>query len=183
MTAFEALFAFYGLLLGLAIAAVVSGFGEQWRRRHLRPIGWLAPLLGAYVLLAATRQWQNFYAARDALTMTPATLFTCLAMALPYTFVAQVMFPAADDAVVDGDTHYLADRRILLGVLMVPPAVSLAFNLVTNPSFLAKDAVSDILAQPAPLIILAALIPWRQRAWQIAGLLALIVNRLVVIII
>ncbi len=183
MTAFEALFAFYGLLLGLAIAAVATGFGEQWRRRRLRPIGYMAPLLGTYVLLAATRQWQNFYTARDALTMTPATLFMCLAMALPYTFVAQVMFPAADDAVIDGDTHYSADRHILLGVLMIPPAVSLIFNLIANPTFLTKDIAGDILAQPLPLIVLAALVSWGRRLWQIAGLLTLILNRLVVIMI
>ncbi|MHA6722153.1 hypothetical protein [Sphingomonas sp. RS2018] len=182
MSAFEALFAFYGLLLGLAVAAVATGFGEQWRRRRHRPIGWLAPMLGIYVLLAATRQWQNFYAARDALTMTPATLFMCLAMALPYTFVAQVMFPAADDAVVSGDAHYLADRRILLGVLMIPPAISFAFNLIANPTFLTTDMANDLLAQPVPLIVLTALIPLGRRWWQITGLLALIVNRLFVIV-
>jgi hypothetical protein len=181
MSAFEALFAFYGLLLGLAIAAVATGFGDQWRRRRLRPIGVLVPLLGIYLLLAATRQWQNFFAARDALTMTPATLFTCLAMALPYTFVAQVMFPAAEDAVADGDAHYLADRRVLITVLMIPPAISLTFNLIANPQFLIKDIASDIFGQIVPLIILAALLLLRQRRWQIAGLLALILNRLVVI--
>lgn len=181
MSAFEALFAFYGLLLGLAIAAVATGFGEQWRQRRLRSIGWLVPMLGIYVLLAATRQWQNFFAARDALTMTPVALLTCLAMALPYTFVAQVMFPAADDPVPHGDAHYMADRRILVGVLTIPPTISLIFNLAVNPTFLRSDIVDDILGQVVPLLVLAALISLRQRGWQIAGLLALIVDRLVVI--
>ena len=107
MSAFEALFGFYGLLLGLAIAAVASGFGEQWRRRRVRAIGWLVPLLGAYVLLAATQQWLSFWAARTVLTMTPFNLVMSLAMALPYTFVAQVMFPGTEDDVASGDTHYL----------------------------------------------------------------------------
>jgi cytochrome bd-type quinol oxidase subunit 2 len=181
MSAFEALFAFYGLLLGLAIAAVATGFGDQWRRRRLRPVGLLVPLLGTYLLLAVTRQWQNFFAAREALTMTPATLFTCLAMALPYTFAAQVMFPAAEDDIADGDSHYLALRRILVGVLMVPPAISLLYNIFANSMFLKEDIGRDLNGQFVPLMILATLIPLKRRRWQIAGLTALVLNRLVVI--
>jgi hypothetical protein len=182
MSAFEALFAFYGLLLGLAIAAVASGFGEQLRRRRVRPVGWLVPLLGVYVLLTATHQWLSFWDARDELTMRPAHLFMALAMALPYIFVAQVMFPASDDDIADGDAHYLADRRIFLGVLMLPPAFSLAFNLAVNPAIFTDDIPGDLLAWIFPLVVLAALIPIRRRAWQLAGLLLLIANRLWVIV-
>lgn len=182
MSGFEALFAFYGLLLGLAIAAVVSGFGEQWRRRRIRPVGILAPMLGLYVLLAATRQWQNLFAARDALTITPATLLMCLAMALPFTFAAQVMYPTPEDDAADGDAHYLAERRVLIGVLSVPPAISLIFNLLSNPGFLTTDVAIDAFAQIAPLVVLAALIPFRQRWWHVVGLAALVLNRLIVIV-
>lgn len=182
MSGFEALFAFYGLLLGLPIAAVVGGFGEQWRRRRSRPVGVLAPLLGLYVLLAATRQWQNLFAARDALTITPVTLLICLAMALPFTFAAQVMYPTAEDDAADGDAHYLSERRVLLSVLSVPPAISLAFNLLTNPRFLTTDIAIDAFAQIAPLIVLMALVPIGKRWCHILGLTALVLNRLIVIV-
>jgi hypothetical protein len=181
MSAFEALFAFYGLLLGLAIASVAGGFGEQWRRRRVRSVGWLVPLLGVYVLLAATQQWLSFWGARDGLTMTPVNLVMCLAMALPYIFVAQVMFPVAEDDVADGDTHYLADRHIFLGILMLPPAFSLAFNMVANPAFFTNDMLGDVLVWILPLVALAALVPIHRRAWQMTGLLLLIADRLWVI--
>lgn len=181
MTAFEALFAFYGLLLGLAIAAVASGFGEQWRRRRIRSVGWLVPLLGVYVLLAATHQWLSFWGGRDELTMTPVNLLMSLAMALPYIFVAQVMFPVSDDDVADGDSHYLADRRVFLGVLMLPPAFSLTFNLIANPSLFTNDLLGGLVVWMLPLVVLAALVPIRRRAWQLAGLLLLIVDRIWVI--
>ncbi|HTI31005.1 MAG TPA: hypothetical protein VL405_02655 [Sphingomonas sp.] len=182
MGAFEALFAFYSLLLGLAIAAVATGFGEQWRRRRVQAIGVLVPLLGVYVLLATTDQWLSFYGARNSLAMNPINLLTCLVMALPYIFVAQVMFPISGEQGADGDCHYLTDRRILLGVLVMPLALSLMFNLIFNPLFFAgpdrlKDAASFIL----PVIVLMPLMFVRNRTWHVAGLTALILFRLAAI--
>lgn len=182
MSAFEALFAFYGLLLGLAIAAVTTGFGEQWRRRRTRPVGWMVPLLGLYVLLAATQQWMSFWGARDHLVITPPSLLMCLGMALPYTFVAQVMFPATDNDVADGDTHYLAERRVFLGVLVLPLALSLTYNLIANPTGVTDDFFGNVISRIVPIILFMALIPIRRRTWQIAGLSVLIFDRLLVIL-
>lgn len=183
MSAFEALFAFYGLLLGLAIAAVVSGFGEQWRRRRGRPVGYLVPLLGIYVLLAASGQWLSFWDARGDLTLTPLNLFMCLAMALPYIFVAQVVFPVTDEEAGNGDDHYLADRRIFLGVLMLPLTFSFAYNAIDNGVEGYWDhPLEPILVWVLPLLVLAPLIPVRRRGWHIAGLMLLIVDRLIVIL-
>lgn len=177
MSAFDAIFAFYGLLLGLAIAAVASGYGEQWRRRRVRSIGWLVPLLGCYILLSATQQWLSFWEGRGELTITARILFMSLAMALPYIFVAQVMFPVTDDDVSDGNTHYMVDRRVFLGVLILPPAFSLTFNLIADPALFTHDLLGGLLSWTLPPVVLAALIFVRSRSWQIAGLLLLIVDR------
>jgi hypothetical protein len=182
VTAFEALFAFYGLLLGLAIAAVASGFGEQWRRRRVRPIGCLVPLLGLYVLLAASQQWLSFWSARDSLTLTPFSLFMSLAMALPYIFVAQVVFPVTDEDAGSGDDHYLADHRIFLGVLMLPLMFSLTYNLIAGGVGSWGDLLEVLVVWVWPLLVLAALIPIRRRAWHFAGLILLIADRLIVIL-
>lgn len=181
MSAFEALFAFYGLLLGLAIAAVASGFGEQWRRRRSRPVGLLVPLLGFYVLLAASQQWLSFWNAREDLTLTPLYLFMSLAMALPYIFVAQVVFPIADEEAGNGDDHYLADRRIFLGVLMLPLTFSLTFNLIADGIGGRDRLVALVVVWVFPLMVLATLIPVRRRGWHMTGLILLIVDRLIVI--
>ena len=177
MSGFEALFAFYGLLLGLAIAAVASGFAEQWRRRRRQPIGPLVSLLALYVLLAATQQWLSFWNAREGFEMEPLTLLMCLGMALPYTFVAQVMFPTADDDVASADAHYLADRRVLLGVLMMPLALSLGYNMVLN-GFVMPDLLRATIAWFLPLALLVLLIVTARRGWQVAGLALLVADRL-----
>ena len=182
MSAFEALFAFYGLLLGLAIAGVVSGFGEQWRRRRGRPIGFLVPLLGFYVLLATSQQWLSFWGGRESLKLTPFSLFMSLAMALPYIFVAQVVFPVTDGEAGSGDHHYLADRRVFLGVLMLPLTLSLTYNLIAHGGDGYWEHWLDVLlVWVFPLLVLAALIAVRRPSWHIAGLMLLIVDRLIVI--
>ncbi|MES2754275.1 MAG: hypothetical protein V4659_06385 [Pseudomonadota bacterium] len=184
MTAFEVLFSFYGLLLSLAIASVAGGLGDLWRRRRRRPVGILLPLLGLYILLAVTQQWMSFWRARDGLDMTPLFLLTSLVMALPYGFTAHVMFPETDDPAGDGDTHFLDQRRVFLGVLMVPLGFSLSFNLLADVLAgvtelkTAAGIVNLIVAWLLPLSVLAAMIPARTRGWYIAGLSVLIADRL-----
>jgi hypothetical protein len=107
-------------------------------------------------------------------------------MALPYVFTAHAMFPEPD-AAADGDTHFHDQQPILLGMLMVPLGLSLAFNLVghvlagANPFATATDVVSFMLAWVAPLVTLGAMIPLRARRWSVAGLLLLIADRLVLL--
>lgn len=183
MSGWEALFSFYGLLLGLAVASVASGLGDLWRRRRKRPVGVLLPLLGLYILMAATQQWMSFWSARDTLTISPDTLLISLGMALPYGFTAQIMFPESDDPARDGDAHFLAQRRVFLGVLMVPLALSLGYNLVgtaleggipiTDPAFL----FPTLIAWVAPLAVLGAMIAVRSRTWLIVGLAVLTAGR------
>jgi hypothetical protein len=103
-------------------------------------------------------------------------------MALPYIFVAQIVFPVADEAAGSGDEHYLADRPIFLGVLMLPLAFSLTFNLIANGDEVWSDLADTILRWVGPLVALAALIPLRRRLWHLSGLTLLIIDRLVVIV-
>jgi hypothetical protein len=44
--AFGFMFAFYGLLLGLAVAEVASGFSRAYDERKTRRLGFVAPLFG-----------------------------------------------------------------------------------------------------------------------------------------
>jgi hypothetical protein len=133
MAGFEFLFSFYGLLLGLAVANVTSGFADAWRRRHKWKMGAALPLLGLFILLAAAQQWASFWGARDVLTMGPWEILTSMGMALPYIFVSQGMFPLELEEGHSFERYYLQQSRLLLAVLLVPPAVSYAFNVASSP--------------------------------------------------
>jgi hypothetical protein len=133
MTGFEFLFSFYGLLLGLAVANVTSSFADTWRRRGKWKMGIAPPLLGLFILLAATQQWVSFWAARDSLTMGSWEMLTSMGMALPYIFVSHAMFPVDLNEGGSLEDHYFRQRPILLGALLVPPLVSLSYNILARP--------------------------------------------------
>ena len=53
-----------------------------------------------------------------------------MGLALPYIFVSQAMFPYRLDGGGSLEDYYLRHSRVLMGVLMLPPAVSsLAYNI------------------------------------------------------
>jgi hypothetical protein len=97
MSGFEYLFTFYGLLLGLAVANVATGFADMWRGRADTKVGWATPLLGLFIMLGAAQQWVSFWGGRDSLTMGPWELLISIGVAFPYIFVSQGMFPRDQD--------------------------------------------------------------------------------------
>jgi hypothetical protein len=130
MTGFEFLFTFYSLLLGIAIANIATDFADIWRERHSRMAGTSTIMLGLFILLCVAQQWIAFWDSRDILEMGPTNLLVCIAMAFPYIFVSQAMFPSKQDNCASLDDYYIAHNRVLLGVLLIPVLVSLGYNLI-----------------------------------------------------
>ncbi|RYG85685.1 MAG: hypothetical protein EON59_11680 [Alphaproteobacteria bacterium] len=130
MSGFEYLFTFYGLLLGLAVANVATGFADMWRSRDDISPGWTTPMLGMFILLAAAHQWVSFWAAREGITMAPSTLLISMAVAFPYIFVSTGMFPRQHDKWRSLEDYYAAHSRVLMGALALPSVVSTTYNVV-----------------------------------------------------
>ena len=65
MSQFEFVFSLFGLLLGLSIAEVMSGFGKAVKARSRLRIGWLTPLLGVLVMLDLTSFWTIAWSMRE----------------------------------------------------------------------------------------------------------------------
>ena len=129
MTGFEALFAFYALLLGLALANVSHAFADMYRHRARMPVGWTVPLLGAVVILAICQQWISFFNAQEQMRMTAGQILACLIGALPYIVIGRLMIPHEEEAPTV-EAHYAAQRGLLAGMLLVPMVTSLVFNLI-----------------------------------------------------
>ncbi|MBN9478910.1 MAG: hypothetical protein J0I52_01605 [Bordetella sp.] len=125
MSEFDALFAFYVLLLGLAVANVATAFAEMYKVRGRVVIGWTVPLLGVVVLGAACQQWLTLFRAQADMKLGLGELLICLAMALPYIFISQVIRPRHDEA-SSLEAYYAEHRRILVGPCWFPcsPAAS-----------------------------------------------------------
>jgi hypothetical protein len=175
MDGFNFLFSFYGLLLGLAVASVTTGFADMWRSHERLPVGRALPLLGLFILLAAAEQWVSFWQSRNSLTMGSWELLTGLAMALPYIFVSQAMTPRDHDARwASLEDYYETHRRTLLAVLSVPPVISFVFN-VTFGGLSVVDAIEYGLRFGIPALLIAVNKRWVQHI----GLIGLSVLMLV----
>lgn len=174
MSGFEALFAFYALLLGLAVANVTTGFADMYRSRRVIAIGWTVPLLGCAVLLSACQQWISLFGAQD-MTLRAGEVLSCLGMALPYIFVSRAMTPRDGEA-MSLEAHYAEHRLVLAGMLLVPLATSLALN-VTYSTILNEWSVQKVIGLLLYLGVRAAcIIPmliWPATFVQRAGLIAL----------
>ena len=57
MSAFEFFFSFYGLLLGLSVAAIATGVATVIHHRRRVQIGWLTPTLATFVALDIASFW------------------------------------------------------------------------------------------------------------------------------
>lgn len=174
MSGFEFLFSFYGLLLGLAVAQVTSSFADTWRRRGNWRVGIVPPLLGLFILLAVAQQWASFWGGRDTLDMGAWELLTSMGMALPYIFLSHAMFPVALERGGSLEDHYFEQRHILLGILLVPPVVSLSYNTLANPLQPLLTYIEMIgLYQGPRWIIPVTLMIWSQRWVHVMGMTVL----------
>jgi len=157
MSDFEFIFALFGLLLGLSLAEVLTGFARavEWR---LRPgsnvqIGWLTPLLGVFVLLDLLSFWQAAWLSRDLIAVSRHSLLAVMVFAGSYYLAASLVFPRGSDEGPDFDEHFFRVRRIVIGVMLALLLCQLAW-------YASVPAMAVRIASPLALtltIILAVL--------------------------
>ena len=115
MSNFEFVFSLFGLLLGLALAEVLGGFGTAIQSRRKVRVGWLTPLLGALVALDITSFWMVAWSVRDLLPADYATLLGGLLLIGLYYLIARITFPHYLADWPDFDAYYYEHRRWVLG--------------------------------------------------------------------
>lgn len=184
MSEFEFIFALFGLLLGLSIASVLGGLARAIEA-HLDPeteirIGWLTPLMGAFVLLDLLSFWQAAWTVRDHVAISGHALMAVTAFASAYYLAAHLVFPRDASRVEDFDAHFFRVRRIVLGVMFALLLCQLGFY-ATIPQ------LSGLLTRPLPLaltLVLAALMIAamfvRGRFWATIVMSALVARYVVV---
>lgn len=157
MSDFEFTFALFGLLLGLSLAEVLSGLARAIEAR-LRVgqsvrIGWLTPLLGAFVLLDLLSFWQAAWVSRNVIDVSGLTLMAVTAFAGAYYLAASLVFPKAVGDSIDLDPHFLRVRRVVIGVMLALLVCQLVWYSsvpelavrLQNPLALALTAILAVL--------------------------------------
>lgn len=186
MSAFDLVFALFGLLLGLALCEVLAGFARVLKlKRGARPvrIGWLTPLLGLFVMQDLTSFWGIAFLARDQMDASNLTLVTVLTITGGYYLVASLIFPDDPADWPDFDLWYDRQNRMVLGGL-------LTINIATMIGTTILDTLHPMPEAPAGpageigfliyglsalalFLLLIALLFVNNRRWNVAMLVAL----------
>jgi hypothetical protein len=120
MSDFELMFQLFALLLGLAMAELLSGIARCWRIRAGAitaniQLGKLTPLFGLLVLFDLTRFWVTMYAMREHLTFDYASLLAMLVIVGGYFVISTFVFPDEPSEWPDFDDYFLQTNHIVVG--------------------------------------------------------------------
>lgn len=160
MGAFEYYFSFFTLIIGLAVAAVARGFGTMWQSRRSAPVGYLTPLLAAFLLLDLSRFWLGLWTRQEIATMGPIALASVLCVALPYVFVTTIMFPSDPADWTSLDEYYASCSRTLFLALLFAKVSAYLSDLVLfgwHPSWWDLPGIALVIAPFAALIYFRSL--------------------------
>lgn len=119
MTPFEFFMAFYGLLLGLAVAELFSGFGNLLRAKSQPRWGILTPLLGLSVFISIVACFADAWRLMQNLTIDFRSI-TVPALISVSLFTSSIMTVPRDiDEWPSLDGYFMARRRFTIGALLV----------------------------------------------------------------
>lgn len=180
MSAFEFFFSFYGLLLGLSVAALVGGFTQVLHERQRVRFGWLTPLLAVFVALDVATFWTQAWVIFRGAPFNGALLILGLVIAATFYVAASITFPRVTaegvETRIDLDDHFWAHRSLVFGCILAANAlVGLLFALLMSldPGFAALATtrlwvgMTIFIAGTA----IAAFAPWRR---AVAGALVVV---------
>lgn len=171
MSAFDILFALLSLLLGLSIAELLSGFSRVLRLKARQRaaakgalrleadgmqtssaavrVGWLVPLLGAYILLDQLSFFTAAWSLRDTVPMHLLSLLSITAVVGGYYLVATLVFPEEPDAWPDFDRYYEEHFRLVLGFALFAQLAQLVLNMFLP----VRDPETDALFAAHPVFV------------------------------
>ena len=161
MDEFSYIFELFALLLGLAVAEMLSGFGHVLKLRARRKagvdetaikvrVGWMVPLLGLLVLVDLATFWAGLWMARAGIEMSMLTVFCVLGLIGGYYLVATQVFPDRPELWPDFDAYYRLQKKfVVLGVFTI--------NVIAQSLLYALDVAPEIppevlLQHPAFLV-------------------------------
>jgi len=184
MAEFEFIFALFGLLLGLSIAEVLGGLARAIEA-HLNPrtpvrIGWLTPLMGAFVLLDLLSFWQAAWVVRDYVAVSRHALMAVTVFAGAYYLAAHLVFPREAASQPDFDMHFFRTRRIVLGVMFVLLMCQVAWyaSIPQLSAYLTQPLSVSLTLVLAALMLAAMIVPGKR--WARVVMSALVARYIVV---
>lgn len=116
---FSFFFAFYGLILGLAVAELLSGFAGMVRARALKQLEPQTALLAllTFVIICAT--WIDAWVTERSVTLDFAGLWAPILIGTAYYLAASIIFPRDVASYAELGTYYADRKRFVVGLLLI----------------------------------------------------------------
>lgn len=179
MSQFEFFFAFYGLLLGLAVAELLQGVGSVVRARRIRAVGLQTGLMALGLLVVMMLTWLDAWTSLRRVELNMGSLAAPVAVAICYYLAAVIVFPKAIEEWESLDTYYEERKRYVVGLMIIAELLITfvifrdywAEQLRDNPDRFWQRSVPINIAI---LFSFAILFIVRRRAINIAAWIALI---------
>lgn len=150
MDRFSFFFAFYGLLLGLAVAELLGGFARMVRARAIRKIDAQSALAGTLTFLLICATWIDAFDRFKNVSLDFGGLWAPILAGTAYFLAATVIFPTDDDQYGRMSDYFIERKRFIVAML-------LAAETFVNVTFL--DAYAEAFHEH-PLAFWAFLVPY-----------------------
>lgn len=179
MSDFEFVFSLYSLLLSFSLVSLLTGLSRSLDaivRKDAMKVGYLLPLLGAFVLLDLLSFWQAAWTVREVIAVDTRTLLAVALFAAGYFLAANLVFPERPDEEADLTDHYFRVRRLVVGLLLVLLICQLVFY-ATVPALAPLLERTDVLAWTVVLIVMMVTTMFVRSVRWSAVLLSLLIVR------
>ncbi len=157
MDKFSFFFAFYGLILGLAVTELLGGFAAIVRANALRRLEPQTGLLALLVFVIICATWIDAWATERTVTLDFAGLWAPILIGTFYYLAAAVIFPR-DAAAYERLADYYCERKQFVVVLLILAEllVSVTYRGVYIDLYEHRPAVLWLWQLPYKLAILGS---------------------------
>ena len=156
---FSFFFAFYGLILGLAVTELLGGFAGMVRARALKRIEPQTALLALLTFIVICATWIDAWVSLRTITLDFAGLWAPILLATVYYLAAAVVFPRNPPEYEQLATYYAERKRFVVGMLLAAEfLVNFTFRHVFGAELQHRPAVFWLWNLPYNLSIKAAFI-------------------------
>lgn len=155
MDKFSFFFAFYGLILGLAVTELLSGFAGMVRARAIRMLEPQTALLALLTFVIICAGWLDAWATMKTVTLNFAGLWAPILIGTAYYLAAAVIFPRDPAKYEELATYYSERKRFVLSMLIIAELlVSVTYRFALVEQFTHSPAVLWLWSVPYKLAIL-----------------------------
>jgi hypothetical protein len=112
-------FAFYSLILGLAITEVLGGFGRFVRSHATHKLGAQTALLAIFTFVSITASWIDSFQTLRSIQLDVESLWAPILTATSYYLAATVVFPSSANDLDHLDEYFTGRKRFAVGFLFV----------------------------------------------------------------